>query len=77
MSLSREVIREDTILVLDAASARVKSSFGGGMFHLPHGLQVDGEGNIWVTDVGRHQVVKFDLGQTEPSLGRPQVLLSW
>ena len=26
------------------------------MFYLPHGLTVDHENNVWVTDVGRHQV---------------------
>jgi hypothetical protein len=24
---------------------------------MPHGLQLDTEGNIWITDVGRHQVI--------------------
>jgi hypothetical protein len=23
---------------------------------MPHGLKIDSEGNIWITDVGRHQV---------------------
>ena len=27
---------------------------------MPHGLSLDSEGNIWVTDVGRHQVLKID-----------------
>jgi DNA-binding beta-propeller fold protein YncE len=26
---------------------------------MPHGLKIDSEGNVWVTDVGRHQVMKF------------------
>ena len=26
------------------------------MFYLPHGLTVDHEDNVWVTDVGAHQV---------------------
>ena len=25
---------------------------------MPHGLSLDSAGNIWVTDVGRHQVFK-------------------
>lgn len=29
------------------------------MFYLPHGLTVDNEGNIWITDVALHQVFKF------------------
>jgi DNA-binding beta-propeller fold protein YncE len=39
-------------------------SFGAGLFVAPHGLSVDPQGNVWVTDViGRngkgHQVIKF------------------
>jgi hypothetical protein len=50
----------------------VVTSFGGGMFIWPHGIEVDPRGNVWVTDAatvartsgpngrGRgHQVVKF------------------
>ena len=45
------------------------ASFGGGMFIWPHGIDVDAQGNVWVTDAasaertpgdGRgHQIVKF------------------
>jgi hypothetical protein len=36
---------------------------------MPHGLTIDSEGYIWVTDVGRHQVLKFSLENTmEPLL---------
>jgi peptidylamidoglycolate lyase len=35
---------------------QVKSSLGAHLFYMPHGLTVDHEGNIWVTDVGLHQV---------------------
>ena len=65
----RNVIKEDTILVIDADKGRVKSSFGSNMFFMPHGLKIDWEDNIWVTDVGLHQVMKFEKGQTKPSLG--------
>jgi sugar lactone lactonase YvrE len=43
----------DPILKFDASGKLVKK-FGAGMFVFPHGLSVDFEGNIWVTDgVGR------------------------
>jgi len=46
------------------ASGKVIASFGAGRFAFPHGVYVDAEGNIWVTDAragnGRgHQVTKF------------------
>jgi len=32
------------------AQGRVVAAFGSGMFNYPHGLHVDRDGNIWVTD---------------------------
>lgn len=32
---------------------------------MPHGLTLDSDGNIWVTDVGRHQVLKFAPNNTK------------
>ncbi len=51
------------ILKFDASGTLVKS-FGAGLILFPHGLHVDRDGNVWVTDgLGRdgkgHQVFKF------------------
>ena len=60
----------DPILKFDA-SGNLVTSFGAGMFIFPHGIHVDSDGNIWVTDAqgpggnnpdrnGKgHQVIKF------------------
>ena len=39
----------DTVLKFDASGALVRS-FGKGMLVFPHGIHVDRDGNIWVTD---------------------------
>jgi sugar lactone lactonase YvrE len=39
----------DVVLKFDASGTLVKS-FGAGMFIFPHGILVDRDGNIWVTD---------------------------
>lgn len=39
----------DPILQFNASGMLVKS-FGNGMFAFPHGIHVDQEGNVWVTD---------------------------
>ena len=39
----------DPVLKFDA-SGKTVTSFGGGRFVFPHGLHVDREGNVWVTD---------------------------
>jgi hypothetical protein len=51
------------VLKFDASGNLVKS-FGAGMFVFPHGIFVDRDGNVWVTDAqgkeGKgHQVFKF------------------
>ncbi len=72
----------DSILKFDA-NGNVVESFGGGMFIWPHGIDVDADGNVWVTDAvgdnripegdGRgHQVVKFSpTGRVLMVLGTP------
>src|SRR5262249_30187395 len=70
------------ILKFDASGKLVKS-FGAGMFVRPHGIHVDREGNVWVTDGegpdgkdpnrnGKgHQVLKFSPdGKVLMTLGK-------
>ena len=54
------------VLKFDRSTGRVLASFGAGKFMLPHGLHVDREGNVWVTDsrgnsaeTKGHVVIKF------------------
>jgi peptidylamidoglycolate lyase len=53
-------ILENTVLVLDRNTGRIIAEWGSGLFVMPHSLTVDRDDNIWVTDVGLHQVLKFD-----------------
>ncbi|XP_032824579.1 peptidyl-glycine alpha-amidating monooxygenase B-like isoform X1 [Petromyzon marinus] len=55
-------IAEDTILAFDPVSGHLVHSFGKGMFYLPHGLSIDFEGKLWVTDVALHQVFRLATG---------------
>jgi hypothetical protein len=67
------------ILKLDR-SGTVVASFGAGLFVVPHGIDVDDEGNVWVTDASDgvnaaknkgHQVFKFSPdGKVLMVLGR-------
>lgn len=56
----------DPVLKFDRNTGEVLASFGTGLFVLPHGIHVDAEGNVWITDsMGNqsgtkgHQVLKF------------------
>jgi DNA-binding beta-propeller fold protein YncE len=61
------------------ASGKLVASFGAGMFNFPHGLFVDRDGNVWVTD-GKgdggkgHTAIKFSPdGKVLMTLGTPGV----
>ena len=68
----------DTIFKI-APKGKVVRSFGRGMFVWPHGLFVDRDGNVWVTDSRAEQgkgsvVVKFSPdGKVLLRLGKPGV----
>jgi len=55
-----EFIASPTLLILDAETGNLLDSWGADMFVMPHGLTIDREDNVWLTDVGLHQVFKFD-----------------
>jgi peptidylamidoglycolate lyase len=52
-------IARSTIMVFDGASGALLRRWGEGVFIMPHGLTVDSQDNVWVTDVGLHQVFQF------------------
>jgi len=54
-----EPIEAPTVSVIDGTSGKLLSSWGANMFIMPHGLTVDHESNLWLTDVGLHQIFKF------------------
>ncbi len=68
----------DPIMKFDSTGKLVKS-FGAGMFASPHGLHVDKDNNIWVSDFvakdGKgHTVMKFNQdGKLLMTLGKPGV----
>jgi len=58
------------ILVFDREGKFLRS-WGDDHIKTPHGLRVDPDGNIWVTDIGNHLVMKFDPeGKLLLSLGK-------
>jgi hypothetical protein len=69
------------ILKFDRSSGKLLTSFGGGMIIFPHGLHVDRDGNVWVTDgqgnkegTKGHQVIKFSpQGKVLMTLGKAGV----
>lgn len=67
-------IAENTILVLDNKTGMILDQWGENLFIMPHGLEVDSQDNIWVTDVGLHQIFKFDTdGNLLMKLGEAKI----
>uniref|UniRef100_A0A158Q8J5 peptidylamidoglycolate lyase n=1 Tax=Elaeophora elaphi TaxID=1147741 RepID=A0A158Q8J5_9BILA len=53
-------IKNATIYAIDPISGKIMAEYGKDAFYMPHGLTIDCHDNIWVTDVGSHQVFKYD-----------------
>jgi peptidylamidoglycolate lyase len=53
-------IKSKTILIINKESGNLINGWGDSLFIMPHGLTVDHENSIWVTDVGLHQIFKFN-----------------
>ena len=59
------------LMEFDAAGKFVRA-FGEGRYVRPHGMRLDGEGNIWTTDVTAHTVTKMNArGEVLLVLGAP------
>jgi peptidylamidoglycolate lyase len=54
-----ERIPRATVWVFEGRTGRLLRSWGAGLFMMPHGLTVDHQDNVWLTDVGLHQIFKF------------------
>ena len=54
------VISQNTIFEFDNQAGKIINSWGANYFIMPHGLTVDKDNNVWVTDVGLHQIFKFN-----------------
>ncbi|KAL0901180.1 hypothetical protein ABMA27_006489 [Loxostege sticticalis] len=57
-------ISRPTILVFNDTGELV-DKWGQNLFYMPHGITVDVEGNVWLTDVALHQVFKFTPDQRQ------------
>lgn len=72
--LTLPLIPDPTIEVFDGASGRHLRSWGANLFAMPHGLTIDHQDNVWITDVLLHQVFKFSpRGELLLTLGRARV----
>jgi len=57
--LDTSAIARPTVLVFDGPTGKLRASWGAHQFAMPHGLTVDSDGNVWLTDVALQQVYKY------------------
>jgi len=62
-------ITSSAVLEFDSSTGGLLSQWGENRFIAPHGLTVDRQDNVWLTDIALHQVFKFDHSG--------KLLLSW
>lgn len=62
-------IAEPTVFKF-APDGTLLAKWGAGQFIMPHGLSIDAEGKVWITDVAHEQVFRFSPeGQQELVIG--------
>jgi hypothetical protein len=63
------LINENVIIEIDTKTFVIVEEWGADKFFMPHGLTVDDQQNVWLTDVALHQVFKYENGKFDkPSL---------
>lgn len=57
------LIKNHTIMILDRENGSSILTLGSQLFYLPHSIASDSRGNLWLSDVGRHQVMRLPLSK--------------
>ena len=71
-----EKLKDNTVLEFDADSGKLLHAWGANTFLVPHGITIDRDGNVFLTDVGLQQIFKFSPGGKlifaigEPGVGK-------
>ena len=65
----KEPIAQPTVFKF-ASDGTLLARWGAGLFVMPHGISIDAEGKVWITDVAHEQVLRFSPeGMLELTLG--------
>lgn len=69
----KEPIAEPTVFKF-SPDGRLIAQWGAGQFIMPHGISIDPQGKVWITDVALEQVLRFSPeGKLELALGEKGV----
>ena len=56
----KQSVKKPAVLVIDPKTGALSGAWGAGIFTMPHQINVDAAGNVWIVDCGSHTVFKFD-----------------
>lgn len=66
----KDPIAAPTVAVFDGKSGALLEQWGAGQMVMPHGLSIDPQGQVWITDAGREQVLRYSPdGKLELAIG--------
>lgn len=69
-----ELLKDSAVLEIDGATGQLIHSWGANTFLVPHGITIDSANNIFLTDVGLQQVLKYSHdGKRIFAVGEPRV----
>ena len=69
-----ETLKDAAVLEIDGDTGRLIRAWGANTFLVPHGITIDRADNVFLTDVGLHQVFKFSHdGTLIFAVGEPRV----
>lgn len=69
-----ELLKDPAVLEIDGATGRLLNSWGANTFLVPHGITIDAANNVFLTDVGLQQVLKYSHdGKRIFAVGEPRV----
>ena len=67
-----EIIPQATLFRFDGQTHELIDQWGADVFKSPHGLAVDAEDNVWITDIKLNQIFKFSpKGELLKTFGDP------
>ena len=69
-----ELLKDPAVLEIDGAGGQLIRSWGANTFLVPHGITIDDHNNVFLTDVGLQQVLKYSHDGTRIfAVGEPRV----
>jgi peptidylamidoglycolate lyase len=69
-----EKLAKPAVLEVDADTGKLLNAWGANTFLTPHGISIDAENNVYITDIALQQIMKFTHdGKLVFAIGEPSV----